>query len=363
MPDISMPPSAETREKPDTTNRRAHIKPLPVSQGLTTLGRRLFPEDAGTSLLLDLPVEIILLIAKNLPLYGRRIFSETCRALYNAIPRDKGQWLCAKVSDRLDYLTSLVREQPDRWVCLRCRRTHRDEVTDSPGSPGGAVQYDCSDMTFYRVTLPHLDLRRRTPGNSIYIANWHIQISVKFARLQKLGQLDRQQQERLKELLEPIPAGGTTCKITMYPKVVNGRYLMLVESGTLVSDKNEVDTRRTQEMFCQHLRLLTTHEYFTRDFEEDENPDGQVVTQVGLLQAACMNRQTAFDAFCRRCRLDVTLAATNGRLTVRTWRDLGSELRPIPLHGITEWWQMGAFVGSDRDPWERGSLRRAYESA
>lgn len=88
----------------------------------------------GRSALLDLPVELLAQILRLVPPDTLLVASETCvalRRLSHAIRDGRG----LTRSEHLRYLTTLVRDKPDAWVCGQCMAIRKPSTTDTPYIP------------------------------------------------------------------------------------------------------------------------------------------------------------------------------------------------------------------------------------
>ncbi|KAL6823968.1 hypothetical protein V8C40DRAFT_279811 [Trichoderma camerunense] len=207
---------------------------------------------------------------------------QTCRPLCAIIHRyflaGKGDILVI-LNGRLNYLTHLTRSLPDRWVCSTCFKLHQTYSWDAPASR--LLNYPkCGD-------------------GEMYVLGEHTEAKIFF-----------------NEEFSPAHRCRTYAQRSFYPKVVDGRYLLLTVHtylgvGAMVS-RQSVNYLK----ICSHLISL----------------DG-IIHENELKLKFAMIIYAAFSAPpdtrilfpCLACGTDLSIRASKERLVICLWHDLGPE--------------------------------------
>ncbi|KAL7784784.1 hypothetical protein V8C43DRAFT_317918 [Trichoderma afarasin] len=229
--------------------------------------------------ILQLPVELLLNILHFLPPYSRLLVYQTCRVLraivHQTFVAGRGVILVT-MEHRLIYLTHLARSLPDRWVCAKCCKLHP--------------------------------------------TNRHIELTLKYARL---NSSKRAHQEHLKRLLTAHHATiirvveGIQLKRSFYPKVVDGRYLLLTVQTYLALGSNLISQQSMDWIqICPHLTALGTFS-LSRDHRMHL---GKII----YLAFAAPANTPIFES-CSSCGTDFSVQASPKLATVCIWQDLGPE--------------------------------------
>lgn len=271
--------------------------------------------------ILQLPVEILVKILNFLPLYSHVLVYQTCRPL-RAITHEyflagKGDVMAiATPEEKLLYLAQLARSLPDRWVCVKCCKLHQIYEWDTPVH-GRFCYLRCQDgmdaTERYRVSKvgwPEYSLRHR-----------HVQLTLKYTRMEDnkkrhrkyLQRLLTPHHDRIRGFFEV--AEGILARISVYPKVVNGRYLLLsilvyLEARTKVSRQSirYID-------ICSHISDLETSNVsygMRKNFDE-------------AFDTALSAESTRKYFYCGLCGTDYSIQASPERIVVCIWQDFGPE--------------------------------------
>jgi hypothetical protein len=175
-----------------------------------------------------MPLDILLIIASFLPLHAEFVFTHTCVAVKKALTRPSNAERRLDWDERLEYLTAVISNRTDRWVCDDRDRTHPTYMEDSPQTP---MVPDCYRLKFFQVEDPWTEPFKLP-------CHRYVQLALKYLRL---GPQSTQEQAHLDELLSPghltetihdspSPTRGTgSIRLEQHyrPKVAHGRYLIL----------------------------------------------------------------------------------------------------------------------------------------
>ncbi|KAH7157967.1 hypothetical protein B0J13DRAFT_650747 [Dactylonectria estremocensis] len=155
--------------------------------------------------LLQLPLEVLLLIIQdNLSQPSQIVLSQTCRALRNTLAKPLHPEAGLSRHDSLEFLASLARDLPTKWVCDICVKLHNV-------APGDVL------INRHSVSCPQR----------------HVHLALKYTRI---SNIDAKYQRYREQLLAPYhglySAPGSSSgravgyQASTYPMIVNGRYLL-----------------------------------------------------------------------------------------------------------------------------------------
>lgn len=175
-----------------------------------------------TCIIIDMPLEIIHLIADLIPGQSRLILSTTCRnmnrALYNRVHRDREQF---SVEDHFEYLYTSVGQ--DSWVyaCELCYCVHRADPRDFPWA--GEYYFTCPKAN---TSTPARDWER-----DYDIRFRHAQLVLRFNRLKTQGQSTEAQNSYLRDILtsradERRLQSGCRLLWSYWPRIRSGQLLI-----------------------------------------------------------------------------------------------------------------------------------------
>lgn len=305
------------------------------------------------SYFLQLPIELLLKIFEYLPPYSQLLVYRTCRPLRTIILQyflaGKGDILATR-EDKVRYLTHLARSMPDRWVCAKCCKLHQTCKWDTPIYRGLYWPPECGDG------LPRFDRFSECKpffNHEYSPSHRHVELTLKYARLERQKKKHR---THLQRLLEPHHvesrrardndvAEGILVRRSFYPKVVNGRYLLLTVRtylgvGTTVSRQSIRFLR-----ICPHLVAFAAFHMPS---------DVQVDLDMIFCRAFSVPPNIPTFSSCVSCRTDVSMQISPERATVYAWQDLGPEATVYD----PEW---EAIVRETNDVYHRaGSIRELY---
>lgn len=268
--------------------------------------------------LLQLPIELVLLIAGSLAKQNQMILAQTCRALWRILHeclrldlRLGGRYMRLPCDAHLDYLVCLARGKPNTWLCDSCRGLH--PVTHS--------QIERSDVSCvgWKAKAIHL------PGPTLYYH--HVQLALKYSRMKRENPTYRRS---LKKLLAPqhteplfpeiLPARQ---RFSASHRIVDGKFLLhTVWVCALISPHFPVSLDNMGPMkACQHLFA-------------PETPLGlDYRSSLSLAQAIelAMDKPEGGEVcgWCPWCATDFSVEASPVRITMRAWNNLGPEGSPL----------------------------------
>ncbi|RSL64254.1 hypothetical protein CEP54_004761 [Fusarium duplospermum] len=303
-----------------------------------------------------MPTEILLVIASFLPLSAELIFTHTCVTVKRALTHPSNAERLLNWDEHLIYLTAVISNRTDRWVCDDCDRTHPTYTEDTPRTP---LAPDCYRLKLFQIKNPW------TEGFKLP-CHRHVQLALKYLRL---GPQNTQEQAHLDELLRPghltetihdspTPSRGSIrLEQNHYSKVVRGRYLILYtciytppEDRWGVSPILKACTHRSVRFYRREKELSVG------------NLEGRSLNlSMRSPLAESVWRANKVDWSCPDCATDLEAHWNGSSVTMKVWRDLGTEGSPFS----TDWRrQIGDYSpGSSRIPTERqwGSVRESYE--
>ncbi|RSM03554.1 hypothetical protein CEP52_007317 [Fusarium oligoseptatum] len=323
------------------------------------LGSHLREPQPSNCFLVQMPLDILLIIANFLPLHAELIFTHTCVTVKKALTRPSNANRRLNWDEHLEYLTAVISNRTDRWVCDDCDRTHPTYVEDTPRTP---LTPDCYRPKFFQV---------RNPWNEGFKlpCHRHVQLALKYIRL---GPQSAEEQAHLDDLLRPVHltqtidcaliqpyvySGSVRLEQCHCPKVVHGRYFILHTcTYTLLEDYRGPPPILEA---CKHRRV----EFHSREKELSvENIEGFFLNlNMRSPLAERVWRADKVGWSCPDCATDLEAYWNGSSVTMKVWRDLGAEGSPF----ATDWRrQIGDHSpGSSRIPTERqwGSVRGSYE--
>ncbi|RYP19051.1 hypothetical protein DL765_003547 [Monosporascus sp. GIB2] len=284
--------------------------------------------------LLQLPPELIYLVAEFFTPADIALFSQTCRSLRAIFGRHSNAAHLSR-TEYFAYLAGRARELPEQWVCEGCVALHPIVKRDTPASiyhvsscPLGWVT---SSLTGCRYGEIRID--SRLFYGQLRIEHRHVQLALKYTRLQR-----RKYNSYLRALMAPHhnmrygPRGRLPLKThySAYPKVVAGddgnlRFLLLstwrYHKGLEDISLRNIDYQR----ICPHLRLshwtsryLCGHPCHVLE---------EVVEEALEARGDGQERTGA----CPRCATDFSVQLTSEYLDLHVWQDFGPECSPVDL--------------------------------
>ena len=268
--------------------------------------------------ILQQPIDVILLIADHLPQHGLFTLAQTCSQMQLILNHHYRLDYASLLQDRtesLDYIACLSRDMLNRWVCGQCVRLHAFTYNHYPKLKEKAVR---GHQT------------RGLNDTALHTSHSHVQLTLKYTRL--ADRLDHAGWQYLKRLLAPShgvlpdhresPSAATISRMYRFePRVVNGRYLLMIECSSYAYADGQSELDPLDWTFCRHQ---DAH----RDAWFAANP----------LLRSLVNTPVTNDggpevsASCPYCATDVAvLRRERWSAVVRIWTDYGPEASPTNL--------------------------------
>lgn len=334
----------------------ARIKAATLAQGECREVQHVQKAQNADCPLLQLPVEILLTIVEMLPEHEIMVVLQTCRSLRFAVGRLRLSVDYLTREEAVEFLVSIARELPDRWVCELCMKLHPLRVFDN-------------SKKVKRSSCPRAPLREEYyPMNyDRRLCHHHVQLALKYARMEKI---QRRYRKYLEAVLSPSHMNCVSsvvdlrCHQSYYPKIVGGRFLML---GVFHYHRNRVDVSAKAISYltvCSHQNFIFSdfaRLEALRAIEPAPPPDPNLALSSTMLEgfeAGGMEVQGC----CSRCPTDFAFHGTADHATLHFWQDLGPEGSPLNPE-----WRINLL--SIHIPEERlkvehveGSIRSLYES-
>jgi hypothetical protein len=265
--------------------------------------RRLLNFKRQSSKLLDLPTELLLCMDKNLPLSGRYMLRQTCRALRSLLSTSCMREVALQSpSQRLMFLSSVAATRPDYILCGRCHAIHTVNINDVPTSPWDNCYHCEARHPAYEYGLGYR------------LRFHHVQLAIKYSRLGI--------QQRLLKLLKPHFFRLTLFEAATYiaePKIVDGQFFLFSQWSIRPLKASFLPSSAPDVEICPHLHL---RHHGTSRF----NPlDSQMRALLG-------RRDDGWCSFsCRRCPTDYELAVSPVLISIRLWQCSGSPQSPLDI--------------------------------
>ncbi|KAI0117839.1 hypothetical protein GGR51DRAFT_555123 [Nemania sp. FL0031] len=307
--------------------------------------------------LLQSPTELILCIAEFLYPSDIVAFCQTCPAVRRIL---KGKYCIdsSKLSrtEQLRCLAALAKQKPQKWVCEDCTALHPMVESDTPAS------------IFNESSCPRRSHRGWTDArlqfDQIKLEHRHIQLALKYTRLQKKGY-----NSYLKALLAPhinlefAPLYNyLKTHYSAYPKIAtasNGNLTFLLLSTWRYHSG-------PQKISCDNIGYLPICPHVAwNPWSKWDRGHPSHALQEAVRGAVLAQRGWEHIGACPRCATDfsVELSLDSQYLDLRVWQDFGPEGSPED----PAWQTHVARIYSNN--WERGptlyhelgSIRRLYE--
>ena len=267
-----------------------------------------------------LPPKLLHRIVKNLPVFTRVLFMNTCHAFRTSLYHDAR---CVTKLPRLDvaeYLMCLARDRPNKWVCVNCLELHAVNKRGSPYKLGkkacaedGSTDENCIQF-----------------NDSVYeIRHKHVQMALKYTRLSLDGKLSWYQRRHLRSLLEPFAdrfrlspnpkKKDDVIDLLIWPKVVKGR---LVVWSCYRYRKHEVGDLF---LLTDMGRLeICPHQSF--NFKNSAWRDRPRSAFSQATEQAIRDRNSiGVSGCCPWCMTDFEVKYTWTKAEISVWKDLGPE--------------------------------------
>lgn len=357
-------PSDTMAQPTDRTQTASCQEILPLSS--RTMER---PQQRQDCYILNmLPPEMILSIRSELTPWSQQLLARTCSKMRLSIPNAP-----LDADARLEYLAILSRDLPTVWFCETCNALHPTDVLDTPADR--------------REEFVQCDPE---PRADFWPAHRHIQLALKYFRLQKQRALGIAQQAHYLTLMRPVYCHSWLTSWNesdifrvseAYYKIVRGRFMM-----KLVWRFHELESfQRTFEsswyrnlQACPHQQAPNDACWTCFQARRRERRDEVRTNMVGPLlplmheqmYAALTNavEDLTIEASgsCPYCLTDFSLQSWRNYAVMCTWHDFGPEgsttdpiWRAYASQSSGHMWPLEPVV-VDHQP---GIIRSAFENA
>ncbi|KAL6855694.1 hypothetical protein J3F83DRAFT_753947 [Trichoderma novae-zelandiae] len=288
------------------------------------------------SQLLQLPVELVVAIASQVPRHSQILASQSCRALRNILCDGllQGEDRLPENLSRegqLEFLVLLSRGSPAEWVCEECVELHPAYLNDTPIDPMPACYFPC----FFPGFGQGQDLNIHA-SYGFKMSHRHVQLALKHARLAAAAAATTSLDTTyLQKLLEPhqkrIRSRYTRKRLvdaefSAHPKVVDGRYLVQA-TFNFWEDYDEVHREYLGTVaLCLHQ---VTQASDAQEGPEQSSGPGDDSHPLNALKravgAAFQSPGEEVSGRCEFCGTDFAVEASPERVTMRAWKDFGPE--------------------------------------
>ncbi|KAI0186401.1 hypothetical protein EV127DRAFT_395016 [Xylaria flabelliformis] len=318
------------------------------------------------SRLLQLPLELIFIIAKFLNPVDIVLLAQTCHSLHAIFPNHASASGLRYYRRDLyfSFLVVLARDRPEEWACENCVALHPIVKLDTPAAIDHVWSCPISKGIGRRaVCLFAKRLDTRLWCQQIRIEHRHVSLALKYTRLQK-----RIYASYLEALLAPhhdtnfnqVNGSQLETHYSAYPKIVMGhdgnfRFLLL-----------------------STWRYFESHEKLTFDGINGAGIGGQkICPHIGkhtpgsslhhavceTLKAGKKKRQELTGA-CESCTTDFSVQFDHHFLDLHVWQDFGPEGSPSDLAWQTQCSRICLTDVQNSGPTlyhEPGTIRKLYE--
>ncbi|KAI1376295.1 hypothetical protein F4677DRAFT_445553 [Hypoxylon crocopeplum] len=289
------------------------------------------PERSRDSALLQLPPELLLLIWEELPRVNQAVLSQTCRALYVLLSHDSAT-ACFSENIYLEYLATMARDLPGRWVCEACLQTHPINELDTPRT----IKHCSCPLGLDRWRRQSYGKAYKLDSRLLTIDHRHIQTALKYTRLKPPNTEDH-----LQRLLAPhcnrnfithhYPFNRSSIlnvRYSVFPKIVRGRdgNLRFLTLSTFLYHK--INRRLTvqsmgQLRICPHLDITLGYRFAPPCALDCLGMSIRILLEDGDF--------SHISGCCPRCPTDFKVEASEERVLLCVWQDLGPECSPMDL--------------------------------
>ena len=338
---------------------------------------RKYPKQSSSCYILHLPKDLFLVIVDYLPAEARAIASLTCSAFRNILRLLSPTRFSPQ--QYMLYLYALSRPFPSIYVCDVCRRYHRVSDHDTPFMPFPLLNQDCNK-----------GVRDACTSRPLWPEHHHMQLTLKYSRLQKEKNLKPMHSSYLEALLMPyhgiqiksmIPGITTTITCWAMPKVVKGKYLMkYIWQYENASSSDTADPGRPFTSagltVCQHQMIPSFHDFENWIRRARRQRRGWKLNYPRTIRFRPYELDNAAHkayigdeegpevvGSCPHCPTDFAVQIIGGFARATAWYDLGAE----GSHWEPEW-RVHDFGRDYRGPWALGhvhvrpqTIRRRYE--
>ncbi|KAJ3483038.1 hypothetical protein NLG97_g7405 [Lecanicillium saksenae] len=317
---------------------------MPTLQNVSLFLKSRLGRSAGQipspNLILELPVEILHVIANQLSVRDLLLLSRVCKSFHAVFhPRLLLDKRHASKEEYLELLYLLASEQPHRWACQSCLILHRVNYQDHP------IHSSASTTSCKYVVTKNANLR----SGQYALHHHHVQLGLKLSRLRRITDAD---EDYLSHLLRGCTAYHSESTYhmtrTITPKIVRGRWLQKTQWDFKVVDKSFVLTPRfTLSLLspcCPNL---------------DDDPRSTTSGFVHAIYCARNNLGRARIYACPHCaaEFEVRFTADSQHVSMLMYQNLGTE------GAMPDLYWTALTTGSDQDDIDGGIVTLNQDSS
>ncbi|KAM3497590.1 hypothetical protein MY10362_009061 [Beauveria mimosiformis] len=354
------------------------------------------PKQSKAAYILNVPIELIILFAQNLPLFDQYRLAQVSIAFRSILKTRFDQRTIVKVypAEWLFYLATRALQLPDHWVCEQCVGIHPYNPQDTPslahfsdgvgGCPLNATTPYFRPMVFpFSYHFQHYHLHHR-----------HVQLALKYHRMG--GPEGGPSAQRLSRLLaggfhEPMSENQNFSllgfqnrgngRYSWEPKIAGDRFLLMTRIEFYPTEQDLagvwIDIVPAIRM-CQHQmwmpvysrRFLDLAEQSTFSAEEETEFKRLSGTMDNDLHNAVLNMRPNVDrpkmVSCPHCATDINIRWSvymgTFKFTATAWHDFGPETSPVSPLWLSKHLDPVKFRLTPWIKWEPGRVKKLWDS-
>ncbi|PHH86766.1 hypothetical protein CDD83_9768 [Cordyceps sp. RAO-2017] len=316
---------------------------------------RIRKQPSAPCVFLDVPPEIILLIAEELPQGSRILLSQACRALRAIMKRRFQLDTRHPLPDgqAVDLLACLARGRPDHWACSVCLRLHRVPSDGHLGRscPVRPGEYGRGGRRYGHYPAPGPPLQRPVvvplavvSSRDLYcLGHHHMQLALKCERILREGTARKKHQRFLDQALRPASMfiagshGRSAVRFTIMPKIARGRFLIKTEWLFHSADICRVALTAIVQP-CPHQSYdhvlwlsLSNPRASGRTAPLNDGARAGLSLYNAVSMAATSIERNEIRGTCPWCCTDFSVRGDKDQQVICAWRDLGPEGVPSDI--------------------------------
>ncbi|KAI0551539.1 hypothetical protein F4679DRAFT_593340 [Xylaria curta] len=347
------------------------------------------------SRLLQLPLELIFIIAESLSPADLVLLAQTSRSL-RAIFENQASATRLCSTDYLSFLAGLARGKPEEWVCENCMTLHPIVKLDTPAAvnhvsscpyrhvpPYWLRQKGSSCTNYYRKAIRdrpdtyenQYRTDTRLKFSQIRIEHRHVQLALKYTRLQ-----ERKYSSYLQALLEPhhdtnfrrMTKSQLETRYSAYPKIVAGHdgnlRFLLWSTWRYYRDLENITFDKIGRLkICPHVEVERRPPSFRRSPTLVIRESWRKSLQEAMKRVLeAQENGQEYTGACARCATDFSVQLGRRSLDLHVWQDFGPEGSPadlawathiagIGIDGVPNLWSLGPVLHH-----EPGTIRKLF---
>ncbi|QYS99268.1 hypothetical protein H0G86_006410 [Trichoderma simmonsii] len=335
-----------------------------------------YDENPPSAVILQLPLDLLLLITDQLALHDKFLLSHTCKTLRQVTCQD---WAIEvsrlSFEDQIGFWAGLAYTLPNHWACLKCCQLHPIDTSDVPRAYWAISARDDSCT---------VDMSRGVEIEAYSVQHYHVQFALKLSRL---GNIHRRY---LKALMKPYTCTRKSHipplreSYTAEPRIINKRFILREEWKFSNNTRSAIsifpDEHDLFPSVCPHMDMMyggparsrlrkesSIHQMGMRQLEEHVLLKEVTLLEQGIASACEFPGRWIFNS-CLHCATDIAvMISIDGREgIIRAWHDFGIEGSPMDISWKAHvrdqhayWLDLGPYLdyphGSIRESWLEGA--------